>query len=174
RSTKMIVARTASPTAVLVVLEFVYAAAVNHVSTQYRHGAGMASRVRLPSISLIVARSYPGNVIGYQNKLPWHIKSDLKRFKSITSGHVIIMGRSTFDSIGRVLPERTNIVMSATPRPSIGPSFQADETTQLFWTNRREDALFLADVISIWRKVDDIFVIGGEKMYTLFDDLVNR
>ena len=57
----------------------------------------MAGRVRLPSISFIVARSYPGNVIGYKNKLPWRIKSDLKRFRRITNGHAIIMGRSTFE-----------------------------------------------------------------------------
>src|SRR5208337_621034 len=139
----MIVARTASPTAVLVVLEFVYAAAVNHVSTQYRHGAGMASRVRLPSISLIVARSYPGNVIGYKNKLPWHLNSDLRRFREITIGHVVIMGRNTFNSIGRPLPNRTNIVLTRDTSFVNSLSINFGEETQLCWSNTFEDSLLI-------------------------------
>jgi dihydrofolate reductase len=133
-----------------------------------------SSRVRLPSISFIVARSYPGNVIGYKGKLPWHISSDLKRFRKITTGHAIIMGRTTFDSIGRALPNRTNIVMSKKPRLSNSPSFAFDELIQLYWTATREDALFVADIISIMREVDDVFVVGGQTMYELFSDIVNR
>ncbi len=62
-------------------------------------------------ISLIAAMS-ENRVIGKENKLPWHISADLKRFKSLTSGHPIIMGRKTYDSIGRPLPNRTNIVVT--------------------------------------------------------------
>lgn len=62
-------------------------------------------------ISLIVARTKNG-VIGYQNKIPWHLPADLKHFKAITMGKPIIMGRKTFDSIGRALPGRRNIVIS--------------------------------------------------------------
>ena len=134
----------------------------------------MASRVRLPSISFIVARSYPGNVIGYRNKLPWHIKSDLKRFKRITTGHAIIMGRSTFKSIGRALPDRANIVMTRSNNLSNASAISYDNGTQLYWAATREDALFAADVISICREKEVLFVIGGETMYALFDDLVNR
>ena len=134
----------------------------------------MPARVRLPSISLIVARSYPGNVIGYNNSLPWHIKTDLKRFKRLTTGHAVIMGRSTFESIGHPLPNRSNIVMSKNPPLTNTKWLQFDDVTQLYWTDRQEDALFVADIISIWRGVDDIFVVGGEKMYDLFDKLVNK
>jgi len=134
----------------------------------------MASRVRLPSISLIVARSYPGNVIGYKNKLPWHIKSDLRRFRIITTGHAVIMGRATFDSIGRALSNRTNIVMSTNAILSNQDVIDVDGETQLYWANNRENALFVADISSILRDVDDIFIIGGERMYELFDELVNR
>lgn len=134
----------------------------------------MPPRVRLPSISFIVARSYPGNVIGFRNKLPWHIKSDLKRFRRITTGHAIIMGRSTFESIGRVLPDRANIVMSRSDRLSNENIVSYDDGTQLYWASTREDALFIADVISICRGKDVLFVIGGETMYSLFDELVNR
>jgi dihydrofolate reductase len=134
----------------------------------------MAGRVRLPSISFIVARSYPGYVIGYKNKLPWHIKSDLKRFRRITSGHTIIMGRSTFESIGRALPDRTNIVMSRGNKLSNQTTLTSDNGTQLFWAASLEDALFAADITSICRGQDELFVIGGEAMYSLFDNLVNR
>lgn len=62
-------------------------------------------------ISLIVAVSRNG-VIGVDNALPWYLPEDLKHFKSITMAKPIIMGRKTFDSIGRPLPGRTNIVLS--------------------------------------------------------------
>lgn len=60
-------------------------------------------------ISLIVAMT-KDRVIGKNNQLPWHLSSDLKRFKSITTGHTIVMGRKTFESIGKPLPNRQNIV----------------------------------------------------------------
>jgi dihydrofolate reductase len=61
--------------------------------------------------SVIVAQS-ENRTIGINNTLPWHIPADLKRFKSITMGHCIIMGRKTYDSIGKPLPGRTNIVVT--------------------------------------------------------------
>ncbi|MBV9287099.1 MAG: dihydrofolate reductase [Hyphomicrobiales bacterium] len=134
----------------------------------------MPDRVRLPSISYIVARSYPGNVIGFRNQLPWRIKSDLKRFKTITAGHAIIMGRGTYDSIGRALPNRTNIVVSRTPRTTNASLLEVDETTQLYWANGTDDALFVADIVSILRGKDVIFVIGGAQMFEMFDRLVNH
>ncbi|MEG2479299.1 MAG: dihydrofolate reductase, partial [Mucinivorans sp.] len=62
-------------------------------------------------INIIVAVGQ-GGVIGYQNRLLWHISEDLKHFKSLTMGHPIIMGRKTFESLGRALPARLNIVVS--------------------------------------------------------------
>jgi len=63
------------------------------------------------SLSLIVAMTRSG-VIGRAGGLPWHLSSDLKRFKSLTMSHAIIMGRKTFESLGRVLPGRTTIAVS--------------------------------------------------------------
>ncbi|MCS6991838.1 MAG: dihydrofolate reductase [Chitinophagales bacterium] len=65
-------------------------------------------------ITIIVAASQNG-VIGRNNRLPWHLPADLKRFKQITVGHHIIMGRNTFESIGRPLPKRVNIVVTRQP-----------------------------------------------------------
>src|SRR5947207_2221535 len=62
-------------------------------------------------VSLIVAMG-ENRVIGRENSLPWHIPEDLKRFKKLTSGHPVIMGRKTYESIGRILPERENIILS--------------------------------------------------------------
>ena len=62
-------------------------------------------------LSIIVAVAN-NNVIGKDNKLIWHLPEDLKRFKALTTGHTIIMGRKTFESLGRVLPNRKHIVLS--------------------------------------------------------------
>ena len=62
-------------------------------------------------LSIIVAIS-KNNVIGKDNKLIWHLPEDLKRFKKLTTGHTIIMGRKTFESLGRVLPNRKHIVIT--------------------------------------------------------------
>ncbi len=128
----------------------------------------------MPSISFIVARSYPGNVIGYKNALPWHLGSDMKRFREITTGHVIIMGRNTHHSIGRTLPKRINIVLTTNPMPSNNSTIDVDAETQLIFTNTREETLFVADIISICRGSKDIFVIGGQHMYELFGKFVNK
>lgn len=65
-------------------------------------------------ISAIVAVS-ENNVIGRDGHLPWHLSADLKRFKSITTGHSIILGRKNYDDIGRPLPNRTNYVLTRNP-----------------------------------------------------------
>lgn len=65
-------------------------------------------------LSAIVAMDR-NRVIGYQNQLPWHLSADLKHFKNITMGHPIIMGRNTYESIGKPLPGRQNIVITRRP-----------------------------------------------------------
>ena len=65
-------------------------------------------------LSIIVAKA-KNNVIGKNNKIIWNLPEDLKRFKELTTGHTIIMGRKTFESIGRVLPNRKHIIFSQNP-----------------------------------------------------------
>lgn len=65
----------------------------------------------LPTVSLIVAMS-KNNVIGFQNRLPWHLPADLKYFKQLTLHKTVVMGRKTFESIGKPLPQRENIIVS--------------------------------------------------------------
>lgn len=64
---------------------------------------------------IIIAAHDKNRVIGFQNQLPWHLPEDLKRFRDITMGHALIMGRKTFESIGKPLPGRKNIVVSRDP-----------------------------------------------------------
>jgi dihydrofolate reductase len=98
--------------------------------------------------SLIVAMT-KNRVIGYQNKMPWHLPAELAYFKRITTGHPIIMGRKTFESIGRPLPGRRNIVVSR------NANFHAPGIEV---TNSLENALMLcAD--------ENAFVIGGASLY---------
>ncbi len=65
----------------------------------------------MSSLSLIVAYA-KNNVIGVNNTLPWHLPEDLKRFRALTTGHHIIMGRKTYESLGRLLPGRTTIIVT--------------------------------------------------------------
>ena len=100
-------------------------------------------------ISLIVAASRNG-VIGANNRLPWHLPADLKRFKQLTMGHPILMGRKTFESIGKPLPGRTNLVITRQK------DFQCCGATA---THSLEEALLICD------REDEIFVIGGAEIF---------
>jgi len=99
-------------------------------------------------------------VIGQDGKLPWHIPDDLKRFKQLTLGHDIIMGRKTFDSLGRVLPGRRHIVL----------------TRDQNWTHEGVVvARSPADVLALQEgKADDAFVIGGGEIYALLWPYIDK
>lgn len=100
-------------------------------------------------VSLVVAASRNG-VIGAGGKLPWRLPADLKRFKEITLGHPIIMGRKTFESIGKPLPGRTNIVITRQK------GFQACGATV---------AHSLEEALQICEGQEETFVIGGAEIY---------
>ncbi|MDC3106718.1 dihydrofolate reductase [SAR86 cluster bacterium] len=103
----------------------------------------------------IVAAIASNNVIGQKNSLPWDIPEDLKRFKQLTSGHTILMGRKTFDSIGRPLPNRTNIVMTK------DTNYQKEGVEIVF---DEKEALNLIKDLN-----QEVFIIGGSKIYELFE-----
>ncbi|MGM4910877.1 dihydrofolate reductase [Rhizobium sp. 32_C3_N1_1] len=124
-------------------------------------------RVRMPSAASIVARSYPDRIIGIENTLPWHLRTDLQLFKQRTQGHAVIMGRKTFESIGKPLPKRTNIILSRTE-----PAFLKEFPT-LKWARDPETALLLADIESIISGNMKFFVIGGDQIYRVFEKYIN-
>jgi len=100
-------------------------------------------------LSIIVAIAENG-VIGGGNKLLWHIPEDLKRFKRITSGRSLIMGRKTFESIGKPLPNRRNIVISR------NPDFRVEGI---------EVANSLNAALELTKTEDEVFIIGGGEIY---------
>jgi len=108
------------------------------------------ARKVLRPLALIVAAARNG-VIGKDGALPWHVSEDLKHFKKTTKGHAVIMGRKTFESIGRPLPNRRNIVVSRRE----GASFEGCEV-----------ANSLTQAIDLARTSDDCpFIIGGASVY---------
>lgn len=105
---------------------------------------------RRTRLSLIVAMDR-NRVIGRDNRLPWHISEDLKRFKTLTMGHPIVMGRKTFESIGRVLPGRTNIVVTRQP------GYVAPAGVIV--------AGSIAHALAAAGDAQEVFVIGGRELY---------
>ncbi len=103
-------------------------------------------------ISLIVAAS-TNNVIGVQGELPWRLSDDLRRFKALTTGKPIIMGRKTWESIGRPLPDRHNIVIT---RQSGFKAEGADIVSSP------------AAALQIAGNVPEVMIIGGGQVYELF------
>ena len=104
-------------------------------------------------LSIIVAKA-KNNIIGKDNQLIWHLPEDLKRFKRLTTGHTIIMGRKTFESLGRVLPNRHHIILCNDAQMQVD-----DENVEIL-----EDISMLDNLI---KDEEEHFVIGGATMYKL-------
>ncbi|BDH61558.1 dihydrofolate reductase [Lysinibacillus sp. PLM2] len=109
-------------------------------------------------ISLIVAHD-KNRVIGYENKMPWHLPGELKYFKDTTMGKPMIMGRKTFESIGRPLPGRRNIIVTRNNEYSA-------EGIEI--ANSIDEAIALAG------DVEEIMVIGGEEIFKLVLPIADR
>lgn len=106
-------------------------------------------------IELIAAMS-ENKVIGVNNQLPWHLSEDLKHFKKLTMGKPILMGRKTYESIGKPLPKRTNIVLTSDPA-YVAPGCVV--------VNSIDEAL------EVGKALDGFVVIGGAEIYKQFLDM---
>lgn len=106
----------------------------------------------------IIAAVADNGVIGNGNSLIWHISEDLRFFKKTTSGHAVIMGRKTYESIGRPLPNRRNIVVSRSARTPV---------EGIEWAASLEDAYQMT-------RNEEAFVIGGGEIYRQAIDLAER
>jgi len=111
-------------------------------------------------LSIIVAVAEK-NVIGKDNKLIWHLPEDLKRFKRLTTGHTIIMGRKTFESLGRVLPNRKHIILCNDMQMNID-----NENVEVL-----EDISMLKEYID---SEEEHFIIGGATIYKLLIPYANK
>ena len=98
----------------------------------------------------IIAAVGRNRAIGSRGKLPWHISEDLKRFKRLTTGNAVLMGRKTWESIGRPLPGRRNVVLSASPVEGVETYASADDALRALASSER------------------VFVIGGGTVYAEF------
>ena len=107
---------------------------------------------------VIIVAMARNRTIGINNTLPWRIPADLKRFKSLTMGHHLIMGRKTFDSIGKPLPGRTTVVVTRNQALKIEGCIVAYS---------------LEEAISACAGDDEIFIVGGAELYALAMPLVD-
>lgn len=111
-------------------------------------------------LSIIVAKA-KNNIIGKENKLIWHLPEDLKHFKQITTGHTIIMGRKTFETLGRVLPNRKHIVFSQNPDFKV-----KDENVEVVHS--------MLQIQEYIENKEENFVIGGAMIYNLLMPYVTK
>jgi len=111
-----------------------------------------------PIISAIVAMG-ENRVIGAKNQLPWHLPADLAHFKTITTGHPILMGRKTYESIGKPLPNRTNIILTR------DPNYQVDGCLVVSSVD---------EAIAQTPADTEIFIIGGAEIYQQFLSHIQR
>jgi len=118
----------------------------------------------------IIAAIGKNREIGKKNGLLWHIPEELKHFKKITYGHPIIMGRKTYESIGRPLPGRTNIVISCHSRNS-GMRKAIIEPQDLLWANSLDASIAIAKKQP---GAEEIFVIGGASIFKQALPLVDK
>lgn len=119
------------------------------------------SEGKKPKISLICAVAEKNRAIGKDNALLWNIPADLKHFKAVTSGHSVVMGQRTFESIGRALPNRDNIVITSDPK---------------FRQLGVEICYSIPEALAEARKgeKEEVFIIGGGSIYAQTIDLADR
>lgn len=110
-----------------------------------------------PRVSIVVAVA-ENDVIGNAGELPWRLSGDLQRFKRLTMGHTLIMGRKTYESIGRALPGRTTIVL--TTQPHYDPRHDG-----VLVARSLEEAIRLSATTE--RNQEEVFVVGGAEVYRL-------
>lgn len=107
--------------------------------------------------------------LGKNNQLLWHIPGDLPRFKKITSGHPVIMGRKTFESIGKPLPDRTNIIITSDSSYASHMSYSSHEVIVVLSIEQAIEA-----AISAPGGREEVFVIGGAKVFAETIDRADR
>lgn len=103
-----------------------------------------------PQLAILAAVA-ANRVIGRDNALPWHLPADLKHFKQLTLGQIVVMGRRTFDSIGKPLPGRTNVVLTRQRNPDLPGTLTADSIQAVLDRFSNDDR--------------QIFIIGGEALF---------
>ena len=112
----------------------------------------------MKNLSIIVAMA-ENNVIGINNTLPWHLPEDLKRFRALTTGHHIIMGRKTYESLGRLLPGRTTVIVTRNHSYQVEGAIIANS---------------LESAVEFCKDDNEPFLIGGAELYSAGIALANK
>lgn len=123
--------------------------------------------MNIVKISLIVAVAENG-VIGIDNKLPWHLPGDLKYFKSTTMGKPMLMGRKTFESLGKPLPGRPHIIITR------DQNYNLDHFQNCSVVHSVEEILKTSEEIALKNVSEEIVIIGGAEIYELMLPMVDR
>lgn len=110
------------------------------------------------TLNIIVAHG-ENNEIGLDNQLLWKLPTDMKRFKEITTGHTVVMGRKTFESIGKLLPNRENIILSSQPVLDFPKEAKVTDSIEPILQQSKDR---------------EIFIIGGEQVYKAFLPFADR
>lgn len=110
---------------------------------------------------IIIAAMTKDRVIGKDGGVPWHEPEDLRHFKRTTTGHAVIMGRKTFESIGRALPDRRNIIITSNPAYRLPESSTADSQSSIVTVGSLDEALELCRR----RNEEKAFIVGGGQIY---------
>jgi len=113
----------------------------------------------------IIAAMGSNDVIGNKSRIPWHIPEDLKRFKELTMGHPIIMGRKTFESLPGLLPGRPHIIMTRNDDLQRQPGCYSASSI--------DEAIDAARMLC-WPDSDEAFIIGGAEIYKAFLPIADR
>jgi len=114
---------------------------------------------------IAIAAMNDRNIIGSDNKIPWKCKEDMRFFKEMTSGHAVVMGRKTAESLGKPLPNRYNLVLS-----SSGPKVVEVGDDKFYYFPTVDDLIFAAEATGQKK----LFIIGGAEIYSLFADSVDE
>jgi dihydrofolate reductase len=114
----------------------------------------------------LIAAMTPDGIIAEEGKIPWHVRADMLRFKRLTTGHAIVMGRKTYESIGKPLPNRRNIVVSRRPHVAslqglVEPAVAVGPGLLEWWTS------FDRALEAAYRTDESPFIIGGGEIYKL-------
>ncbi|MFQ1004454.1 type 3 dihydrofolate reductase [Gilliamella sp. CG22] len=117
------------------------------------------------TLSIIVAMAH-NRVIGFNNQMPWHLPADLAWFKKNTLNKPVIMGRKTFESIGKALPNRHNIVISRQAKTEA----ESNINPNISWVTSIDEALVVANS----QQCQEVFIIGGGNIYQQVLPFINR
>ena len=129
----------------------------------------------------LIAAIGRNRIIGKDGALPWHIPQDLKRFKQLTTGHTVLMGRRTFESLGKPLPRRRNVVVTSRPIPGVETFHSVNAALQVL---AEEEKVFVIGGARLYgrllREADELYLtfvhldVGGDSYFPEYNEVIQN